>query len=187
MLQFSKMPVLDLGSLGLNPKTLSEVTVKGQIAPVVIKKDTIEFNAEAFKVRPNAVVQELLKKLPGVQVDRDGMITYIGREVSKVKVDGRDFFANDPKIATQNLDADMISKVQIYNDREGDPDHLLPDYKVGKIINLKLKKNLAKLPSESPCWRPAPRDVTISRDYQSIAGRPAGNGNLILKFCLYVC
>ncbi|MBB6112177.1 Outer membrane protein beta-barrel family protein [Mucilaginibacter lappiensis] len=143
-LQFSKMPVLDLGSLSLSSKTLSEVTVKGQIVPVVIKKDTVEFNAEAFKVRPNAVVQDLLKKLPGVQVDRDGTITYAGREVSKVKVDGRDFFANDPKIATQNLDADMISKVQIYDDREGDPDHLLPDYKVGKIINLKFKKKFSK-------------------------------------------
>jgi len=143
-LHFSKMQVLDLDSLGLSSKMLSEVTVKGQIVPVVIKKDTIEFNAEAFKVRPNAIVQDLLKKLPGVQVDRDGTITYVGKEVTKVKVDGRDFFANDPKIATQNLDAEMISKVQIYDDRENDPDHLLPGYKVGKIINLKFKKRFSK-------------------------------------------
>ncbi|SDT52237.1 Outer membrane protein beta-barrel family protein [Mucilaginibacter mallensis] len=143
-LNFTKTLVLDLGRLSLNQKTMDEVTVKGQIVPIIVKKDTIEFDAEAFKVRPNAVVQDLLKKFPGVQVDRDGTITVNGKAVSKVKVDGRDFFANDPKIATQNLDADMISKVQIYDDRENDPDHLLPDYKVEKIINLKFKKKFSK-------------------------------------------
>jgi hypothetical protein len=143
-LQLSQMPVLDLGSLRLSTETMREVTVNGLRVPVVIKKDTIEFNAEAFKVRPNAAVQDLLKKLPGVQVDRDGTITYAGREVSKIRVDGRDFFSDDPKIATRNLDADMISKVQIYDDRENDPDHLLPAFKVGKIINLKFKKRFRK-------------------------------------------
>lgn len=139
-LKFSKSPLLDLGTLALGSKTLAEVTVKGEIVPIVIKKDTIEFNAEAFKVRPNAVVQDLLKKLPGVQVDRDGTITVEGKGVSKIKVDGKDFFATDPKIVTQNLDADMVAKVQIYDDRENDPDHLQPDYAVKKIINLKFKK-----------------------------------------------
>jgi len=139
-LNFNKTSLLDMGTLMLNSKTLAEVTVKGEIVPIVIKKDTIEFNAEAFKVRPNAVVQDLLKKLPGVQVDRDGTITVEGKGVSKIKVNGKDFFANDPKIVTQNLDADMVAKVQIYDDRENDPDHLQPDYQVKKIINLKFKK-----------------------------------------------
>jgi len=134
----------DLGQLFLSPKILEEVTIKGERVPVIMKKDTIEFNAEAFKVRPNAVVEDLLKKLPGVQVDHSGGITVNGKNVSKIKVDGKDFFAGDPKIATRNLDADMISKVQVYDDRENDPDHLQPDYAVGKIINLKFKKALQK-------------------------------------------
>ncbi|SDT62589.1 Outer membrane receptor proteins, mostly Fe transport [Mucilaginibacter mallensis] len=143
-LKYKNAELLNLGTIHLREKQLAEVNIKGELVPVVIKKDTIEFNAEAFKVRPNAVVQDLLKKLPGVQVDRDGTITVNGKGVSKVKVDGRDFFANDPKIATQNLDADMIAKVQIYDDRENDPDHLTPDNEVKKIINLKFKKEFSK-------------------------------------------
>ncbi|MBS1504176.1 MAG: outer membrane beta-barrel protein, partial [Bacteroidetes bacterium] len=108
--------------------------------PVVIKKDTIEFDAEAFKVRPNAVVEDLLRKLPGVQINASGGITVNGKNVSKIKIDGKSFFASDPTIATRNLDADMISKVQVYDDRDEDPDHLVPEYKVNKIINLKFKK-----------------------------------------------
>jgi len=132
--------ITDLSDILLTSKILKEVTIRGEIAPVVIKKDTIEFNAEAFKVRPNAVVEDLLKKLPGVQVDHTGQITVNGRDISKIKIDGKDFFANDPKLVTRNLDADMISKVQVYDDRENDPDHLVPDYQVKKIINLKFKK-----------------------------------------------
>ncbi len=139
-LNFNKQQLLNLGTLPMSSRTLAEVTVKGEMVPIVIKKDTIEFNAEAFKVRPNAVVQDLLKKLPGVQVDRDGTITVQGKSISKIKVDGKDFFANNPILVSQNLDADMIARVQIYDDRENDPDHLLPDYQVKKIINLKFKK-----------------------------------------------
>lgn len=133
-------PLNDLGQVFLTQKTLKEVTITAERTPVIIKKDTIEFNAEAFKVRPNAVVEDLLKKLPGVQVDNSGTITVNGKDISKIKVDGKDFYTNDPKIATRNLDADMISKVQVYDDRENDPDHLVPEYKVKKIINLKFKK-----------------------------------------------
>jgi len=143
-IKFTRAEVLNLGALYLTNIQLAEVTIKGEIAPVVIKNDTLEFNAEAFKVKPNAVVQDLLKKLPGVQVDRDGTITVNGKGISKVKVNGKDFFATDPKIATQNLDADMIAKVQIYDDRENDPDHLQPEYAVKKIINLKFKKQFTK-------------------------------------------
>jgi len=143
-LNYPKAELLNLGTIRLREKILAEVNIKGEVVPIVIKKDTIEFNAEAFKVRPNAVVQDLLKKLPGVQVDRDGTITVNGKDVSKVKVNGKDFFSNDPKIATQNLDADMIAKVQIYDDRENDPDHLTPDNEVKKIINLKFKKEFVK-------------------------------------------
>jgi hypothetical protein len=143
-LNFPKTDSYNLGKLYLNSKKLTEVTIKGEIVPILIKKDTIEFNAEAFKVRPNALVQDLLKKLPGMQVDRDGTLAFNGQSVSKVKVNGKDFFAKNYKIATQNLDADMIAKVQVYDDRENDPDHLQPEYEVKKIINLKFKKEFTK-------------------------------------------
>ncbi|MFI5138000.1 MAG: outer membrane beta-barrel protein [Sphingobacteriales bacterium] len=143
-LNFKNGQVSDLGKRYLSAKILAEVTVKGERIPVIIKKDTIEFDAEAFKTRPNALVEDLLKKLPGVQVDQNGHITVNGKDVLKIKVNGKDFFANDPTIATRNLDANMISKVQVYDDRDDDPDHLIPDYQVKKIINLRFKKKFAK-------------------------------------------
>jgi len=143
-LTYAKGAVTDLGKLLLSTKMLQEVTVKGERIPIIIKKDTIEFDAEAFKTRPNALVEDLLKKLPGVQVDLGGQITVNGVDVSKIKVNGKTFFANDPTIATRNLEANMISKVQVYDDRDDDPDHLVPEYNVKKIINLKFKKKFAK-------------------------------------------
>ncbi|WCT13929.1 carboxypeptidase-like regulatory domain-containing protein [Mucilaginibacter jinjuensis] len=134
----------DLGTIGLNSKQLQEVTIKDERMPVVVRKDTIIFDAEAFKTRPNAVVEDLLKKLPGVEVDNDGNITVMAKKVSKVLVDGREFFPTDIRIATKNLDADLIDKVQVYDDRENDPNHLIPESQVGKIINLKFKKAIKK-------------------------------------------
>jgi hypothetical protein len=144
--KLEKGEMLDMGSIKLNPKgtNLKEVIVNAEITPIIIKKDTIEFSAEAFKTPPNAVVEELLKRLPGVQVDIDGTITVNGKKVSKLLIDGKEFFVNDPKIATRNLDASLIDKVQVYDDRENDPDHLVPDSKVDKIINLKFKSALKK-------------------------------------------
>lgn len=140
----SKGENVDLGTIALAPKLLNEISITGERVPIVIRADTIEFNAEAFKTRPNAVVEELLKKLPGVEVDNNGTITVNGKSVSKIMIDGKEFFSNDPKIASKNLDAALIDKVQVYDDREDDPDHLIEDSKVSKIINLKFKKALKK-------------------------------------------
>lgn len=140
---FKKGELADLGTLYLSTKMLQEVTVKGDRMPVIIKKDTIEFDAMAFKTRPNAMVIDLLKKLPGVQIDQDG-ISVNGKAVSKIRVNGKDFFVNDQSIATNNIPAEMISKVQVYDDRDNDPDHLTPEYQVKKIINLKFKKSFTK-------------------------------------------
>lgn len=136
----------DLGTIKLAIKSqdLGEVVIIGERAPIVIEKDTINFNVDAFKVRPNAVVEELLKKLPGIQIDNDGTITYQGKNVSKLKVDGKEFFGNDPRLASKNIDADLLDKIQIYDDRENDPDHLIEDANVSKIINLKFKKKFKK-------------------------------------------
>ncbi len=82
--------------------------------PVTIKGDTVEFNAGSFKTKPNANVEELLKKLPGVTVDKDGVIKSNGQEIKRIMVDGKQFFADDPKLASKNLQADMVNKVQVY-------------------------------------------------------------------------
>ncbi len=134
----------NLGKLALDAKNLNEVVVRAERTPIIMKKDTIEFNTETFKTRPNAVVEDLLRLLPGVQVNYDGTIFINGKEVSKLLIDGKRFFGTDPKVATRNLDADMLDKIQVYDDREEDPDHKLSDMEVGKIINLKMKSKIKK-------------------------------------------
>lgn len=141
---FQKNEVLNLGDIALGSKMLDEVVIRAERPPITIKKDTIEFSAEAFKTRPNAVVEELLKKLPGVQINGDGSITVNGKSVTKVLIDGKQFFGSDIKIATKNLDAAIVGSIQVYDDREGDPNHLISETKVQKIINLKLKKAIKR-------------------------------------------
>lgn len=141
---FKKGDIVDLGNVTLSSKMLKEVVVRAERVPVKVKKDTIEFDAAAFKTRPNAALEELLKKLPGVQIDGDGTITVNGKQVSKLLIDGKQFFGSDPKIATKNLDAAIVAQVQVYDDRENDPDHLVSETQVQKIINIKLKKAIKK-------------------------------------------
>ncbi|WP_316821493.1 outer membrane beta-barrel protein [Pedobacter gandavensis] len=143
-LQLKPGEVRDFGTLRFKGTQLDEVVIRGERSPVVIKKDTIEFNVEAFKTRPNAVVEELLRKLPGVQVNADGSILVNGKAISKLLIDGKEFFGNDPLIATKNLDADLLDQIQIYDDREDDPDHKISASQVSKIINLKLKSKIKK-------------------------------------------
>jgi len=110
-------PAPTLGTLrlgGLSQK-LGEVVVTQERAPVSVSGDTIAFNANSFKTQPNAAVESLLKKLPGVEVDRDGSIRAQGQAVNRVLVDGKPFFGDDPKMATKNLPADIIDKVQLYD------------------------------------------------------------------------
>ena len=94
--------VQDLGIIQMAPaaEVLSEVEVKAEFVPLRISKDTIEYNAEAFKTQPNAMVEDLLKKLPGVEVDSDGNVNAQGEQVQNVLVDGKEFFGTDPKMAT---------------------------------------------------------------------------------------
>lgn len=133
-----------LGTLFLDAKAVKEVTIRGERTPVIMRKDTLEFNAEAFKVRPNAVVEDLLKLLPGLQVNVDGSIVVNGRPVSKMLIDGKRFFGDDPIVGSKNLDAELVDKVQVYDDRDEDPDHKLTEMEVSKIINLKLKSKIKK-------------------------------------------
>lgn len=105
----------DFGILKIaeNDNTLNEVVVKSEAPPIRIKKDTLEFNASSFKVRPDSNVETLLKQLPGVDIDADGKITVNGKEVKQVLVNGKPFFDADGKIALQNLPSDIINKVQV--------------------------------------------------------------------------
>ena len=105
----------DFGILRLSEimNTLGEVVVKSEAPPIRIKKDTLEFNASSFKVRPDSNVETLLKQLPGVEVSSEGKVTVNGKEVNQVLVNGKPFFDKDGKIALQSLPSDIINKVQI--------------------------------------------------------------------------
>ena len=96
------------------PDLLAEVVI--QRPPMTIKKDTIEYNAESFATKPNAVAEDQLKKLPGVQVDASGNITAQGEKVQRLLVNGKRFFGNDPKLATRNIPPEIIEKYQIFDD-----------------------------------------------------------------------
>ena len=137
----------DLGNVVLNDKAkvLEEVVLASEAPPVTLINDTIQYNAASFKTAPNANVEQLLKKLPGVKVEKDGSIKAQGEKVSKVLVDGKEFFGNDPKIATKNLPADAVDKVQVY-DKQSDQAQLtgFEDGNYEKTINLKLKKDKKK-------------------------------------------
>lgn len=99
--------------LSENENLLNEVVVVSEAPPIRIKKDTLEFNASSFKVRPDSNVETLLKQLPGVEIDVEGKITVNGKEVNQILVNGKPFFDKDGKIALQSLPADIINKVQI--------------------------------------------------------------------------
>ncbi len=136
----------DLGDMVIHKeyKTLGEVVVTTDV-PVQIKDDTIQFKADAFKTRPNATVEDLLKKIPGVEVDKDGNVNSQGEQVQKVYVDGKEFFGNDPKLATKNLTADMVESVQVFDDMSEQARFTkIDDGSRTKAINIKLKKDRNK-------------------------------------------
>ena len=137
----------DLTNVVMNDKAkvLEEVVLAAEAPPVTLIGDTIQYNAGSFKVQPNANVEQLLKKLPGIKVEKDGTVKAQGEKVTKVLVDGKEFFGNDPKIATKNLPADAVDKVQVY-DKQSDQAQLtgFEDGNSEKTINLKLKKDKKK-------------------------------------------
>lgn len=122
---------------------LGDFVVKATKAAVVTKQDTIEFNAGSYKVTPNATVEDLLKKLPGVEVGSDGKITSNGKTITKVLVDGKEFFGEDTQMATKNLPSDLVDKVQVV-DKKSDFARLtgVDDGEDETVINLTVKKNM---------------------------------------------
>lgn len=140
MVKISNSPI-DLKTIALkSANTLDEVIVRSR-APITIKKDTLEFNVASFKTKRDANVEDLLKELPGVEVDDDGSIKVNGKAVSQILVNGKPFFGNDPTITTRNLTKELIEKVQItdtktkaqaFTGEKGDSEN--------KTINLTIKE-----------------------------------------------
>jgi hypothetical protein len=134
--------IIDLGTISLvnTAIILDEIVIHS--LPVTVKEDTVEYRGDAFKVKENGVVEDLLKKLPGVSVDKNGNIKAQGRSVTRVKVNGKDFFSGDPKTATRELPANIVDKIQVIDDygdqasvsgiKDGDPE---------KVMNIQLKKD----------------------------------------------
>jgi hypothetical protein len=136
-----------LGELILeeNSQILGEIVVVAERAPITIKKDTLQFNAASFKTGADANVETLLKKLPGIVVDKDGNIKVNGKPVNKILVNGKEFFGSDLTIATKNLPKEIIDKIQVvdtktkdeaFTGEEGD--------KENKTINITIKEDKNK-------------------------------------------
>ena len=144
---FDQEATVDLGTIKLKPisKELYEVVVRTARAPLTIRGDTVEYDTRAFKVPPGSSVEDLLRKLPGVIVDREGNIRAQGQEVKKVLVDGKQFFSDDPKTATKNLQAEAISKVQVFSDKTEKAKLTgVDDGTKEKTMNLELKEEFKK-------------------------------------------
>ncbi len=129
-------------NMKLKATLLNEVIIKGQAAAIKIKGDTTEFNAASYTIQPNDKVEDLLKKLPGIQVDKDGKITAQGKTVPKVLVDGEEFFGDDPTLVTKNLRADMVDKVQLFEKKSDQAAFTgVDDGEKTQTINIKLKED----------------------------------------------
>lgn len=142
-IQIQKSILLNLGITSLvDLANAHEVTVTARRPPIVMNNDSIEFNTENFKIPPNSVVEDLLKRLPGFVVEKDGSVSFNGQKIPKILVNGKEFFAGDFKMATKNLDADAVDKVQLF-DRLSDQAKFtgIEDGQTTKALNLKLKKD----------------------------------------------
>lgn len=136
---------LNVGEVVLDESAemLGEVAVVGVKTPIKVMEDTVEFNTDTYKTQPNAVVEDVLKRLPGVEVDSEGKITANGKEVTKILVDGKEFFSDDPKVASKNLPVNMVDKIQVV-DRKSDLARLtgVDDGEDETVINLTVKKGM---------------------------------------------
>ncbi len=136
---------VDMGKIALKENTvvLRETEVTAVRAEVKVMQDTVEYNADSYKTQPNAVVEDLLKRLPGVEVGSDGKITAQGKEVTKILVDGKEFFSDDAKVASRNIPVDMVDKLQVI-DRKSDLARLtgVDDGEDETVINLTVKKGM---------------------------------------------
>ena len=139
--------VNDLGNVPIKPISLElmEVVIRTAKSTLSIHGDTIEYDASTFKVPPGSTVEDLLRRLPGIDVDADGNIKSQGKDVKKVYIDGKTFFGDDPKAATKNLGAETISKVQVFNEKSEQAKLTgVDDGQKNKVMNLELKAEYKK-------------------------------------------
>ena len=145
-LEFSTAkPNINLGNVYLLTAAtmLSEVTVTE--SGMRMKKDTLEINASQFKTKPNALAEDLIKKIPGMEVGKDGSIKAQGESVQRVLVNGKRFFGDDPLMATRNLPSDVIDKMQVFDDQSDQAKFSgFDDGNRVKTLNITTKKNVAK-------------------------------------------
>jgi outer membrane receptor protein involved in Fe transport len=135
---------VDFGRINMRLKSriLAEVLIKGEKAAIKINGDTTEFNASSYVIQPNSKVEDLLRQLPGIQIDKDGKITAQGQAVNKVLVDGEEFFGDDPTLVTKNIRGDMVDKVQLYDKKSDQATFTgIDDGIKNKTINIKLKED----------------------------------------------
>lgn len=135
---------ISVGEIVLAESTtvLEEVSIKAEHIPMGILGDTINYNAAAFQMRPGSSVEDLLKKLPGIEVARDGSIKAQGEDVKNILVDGKEFFSGDATIATKNLEAEFVDKVQVFDKKSEEAEFTgVDDANEEKTINLKLKED----------------------------------------------
>lgn len=138
---------LQLGRLKISESSLllQEAIVEGKAPDIVLKEDTVEYNADSYKLPASSMVEDLVKKLPGVEIDEDGNITAGGKTISKILVDGKEFFGNDIQVALKNINAELLDKLQVI-DRKSEESRLtgIDDGEEEKIINLTIKKGMKK-------------------------------------------
>ncbi len=140
-------PLTELGTIPMvsKEKLLKEFVLTRQIAAIKIKGDTTEYIADSFKTKENATVEDLLKKLPGIQVDKNGQIVAQGETVAKILVDGEEFFSDDPKVVTKGLQAKAVDKVQVFDKKSDQAEFTgIDDGQKTKTINLELKEEYKK-------------------------------------------
>ena len=136
---------LDLGALKMEPdkQVLDAASVSAAGNPIVIKKDTIEYNASSFKTTENDVLEDLLKKLPGVEVSEDGTVTANGQTISKITIDGKTFFLDDPQLASKNIPAKIIDKVKVVEKKSEQAEFTgIDDGNDETIIDLSIQKGM---------------------------------------------
>jgi hypothetical protein len=136
--------IVDLGVIQLvsEQRVLNEVVVAQERVQMRMRGDTIEFNALAFNARPNEVVEDMLRRMPGMEVQADGSVIAQGETVRRVLVDGREFFGRDPRMATQNLPADAVERVQVFDRRSEQAEFTgIDDGERERTINLELREN----------------------------------------------
>lgn len=143
-----KIPdVSDLGEIKmkLDQQQLDAASVSAVGNPIIIKKDTVEYNASSFKTTDNDVLEDLLKKLPGIEVSEDGSITHNGQTITKITIDGKTFFLNDPQLASKNIPAKIINKLKVIQKKSEQAEFTgIDDGEEEQVIDLSIKPGMMK-------------------------------------------